>query len=233
MTDSKDKGRFGPAAAPSNGGGAEPAPAPKPRSSRASRIIGAFAAASRNEDAPGTQSPKSKSETAPLNQGPARAAPDLGTRKSQDAPDVSAPFRKPDAPAPAVAQDAPSPNAAARNDGEAPPIKAEEIIEKPEEWRVAPSAIDFEDPLLSCLVTLAGLLERPISAEALKAGLPHAAERFTPELAVRAAERAGVDARITSRPKIRDILPVTLPCILLLKGGNACVLLKSRSASHS
>ena len=72
---------------------------------------------------------------------------------------------------------------------------------------------------------MASQLERPISAEALKAGLPRAAERFTPELAVRAAERAGIEARITSRPKIRGILPVTLPCILLLKGGGACVLL--------
>ncbi len=104
-------------------------------------------------------------------------------------------------------------------------LKSEEVIEGRPEWRIAPSAIDFEDPLLSCLATLASLLERPISAEALKAGLPRAAERFTPELAVRAAERAGIEARITSRPKIRAILPVILPCILLLKGGSACVLL--------
>ncbi len=103
-------------------------------------------------------------------------------------------------------------------------IKPEELLEAQKEWRIPPSAIDFQDPLLSCLVTLAGLLERPISAEALKAGLPHAAERFTPELAVRAAERAGIEARVTHRHKLRDILPVTLPCILLLKGGNACVL---------
>ncbi len=104
-------------------------------------------------------------------------------------------------------------------------LKSEDVLEKPKEWQIAPSAIDFEDPLLSCLVTLAGLLERPISGEALKAGLPHAAEQFTPELAVRAAERAGIEARITRRPQLRRILPVTLNCILLLKGGNACVLL--------
>ena len=104
-------------------------------------------------------------------------------------------------------------------------LKTEDVLEKPADWQVAPSAIDFEDPLLTCLSTLAALLQRPISVEALKAGLPHAAEQFTPELAVRAAERAGLEARITRRPKLRQILPVTLPCILLLNGGNACVLL--------
>ncbi|MFQ6018932.1 MAG: cysteine peptidase family C39 domain-containing protein, partial [Kiloniellaceae bacterium] len=104
-------------------------------------------------------------------------------------------------------------------------IKPEEVLKQPKDWDIAPSAIDFEDPLLRCLTTLAGLLQRPISAQALQAGLPHAEQRFTPELAVRAAERAGLEARITRRPKLRQILPVTLPCILLLEAGNACVLL--------
>ncbi|MGH6947705.1 MAG: type I secretion system permease/ATPase [Kiloniellales bacterium] len=105
------------------------------------------------------------------------------------------------------------------------PLSPEELLEKPaKEWQIAPSAVDFEDPLVACLSTLAGLLQRPISAEALKAGLPHAEQRFTPELTVRAAERAGITARIMRRPKLKQILPVTLPCILLLKGGNACVL---------
>ncbi len=104
-------------------------------------------------------------------------------------------------------------------------IETGEVLDKPKDWQIAPSAVDFVDPLLACIATLAGLLQRPISAEALKAGLPQAEDRFTPELAVRAAARAGLDARITRRPKLGQILPVTLPCILLLKGGNACVLL--------
>lgn len=91
-------------------------------------------------------------------------------------------------------------------------------------WNIAPSLVDFEDPLVRCLSILAGLLQRPISTEALKAGLPHANEPFTPELAVRAAERAGLSARIVRRPHINRILPVTLPCMLLLKGGSCCVL---------
>ncbi|HEY9549035.1 MAG TPA: hypothetical protein VIR45_05995, partial [Kiloniellaceae bacterium] len=43
-------------------------------------------------------------------------------------------------------------------------------------WDVIPSMVDFEDPLVRCLSLLAGLLQRPISSEALKAGLPHANE---------------------------------------------------------
>ncbi|MEQ8355945.1 MAG: hypothetical protein RH942_10455 [Kiloniellaceae bacterium] len=106
-------------------------------------------------------------------------------------------------------------------------LKAKDLLEsaKPvNEWNVAPSSVDFEDPLVRCLSLLAGLLQRPISAEALKAGLPHANEPFTPELAVRSAERAGLTSRVVRRPHLNRILPVTLPCILLLKGGSCCVL---------
>jgi ATP-binding cassette subfamily C protein LapB len=107
-------------------------------------------------------------------------------------------------------------------------ISAADILEQSgqqREWRIVPSQVDYEDPLLTCLSLVAGLLERPISREALKAGLPQAAEGFTPELAVRAAERAGLSAKVMRRPKLAKILPVSLPCILLLKAGNACVLL--------
>ncbi len=111
-------------------------------------------------------------------------------------------------------------------------VKLEDLIE-PEpgtpgnaakEWSIPPSQIDYEDPLLTCLSLVAGLLERPISREALKSGLPHAAERFTPELAIRAADRAGLTAKVMRRPELDQILAVSLPCILLLKASNACVL---------
>ena len=92
-------------------------------------------------------------------------------------------------------------------------------------WQIAPSSVNFEDPLLSCLSIVAGLIHKPISEQALKAGLPHADGRFTPELAMEAAQRAGLGARLVSRPKVAAIQPLTLPCILLLKGGGACVLL--------
>src|SRR5690606_25927701 len=101
----------------------------------------------------------------------------------------------------------------------AAPLSPSDLIETspPEKsWDVIPSMVDFEDPLVRCLSILAGLLQRPMSSEALKAGLPHANEPFTPELTVRAAARAGLSARIVRRPHLSRILPVTLPCMLLL-----------------
>ena len=92
-------------------------------------------------------------------------------------------------------------------------------------WTVVPKAASFDDPLLSSLVALSQLLERPISPEALKAGLPLDGGRLTPELAVRAAQRAGLSARLVQRELAR-ISDLTLPCILLLEGRGACVLVE-------
>jgi ATP-binding cassette subfamily C protein LapB len=83
------------------------------------------------------------------------------------------------------------------------------------------SAVD--DPLLESLVILTTLLERPHSGEALRAGLPLVKDRLTPDLFIRAADRAGLSARLVRR-KLADISPLSLPCVLLLKGGRACVL---------
>ncbi len=105
-------------------------------------------------------------------------------------------------------------------------VKTDEVLsEATPEWPVAPSSVDFDEPLLSCLSILAAFLHRPVSTQALKAGLPLRVEGFTPELCVRAAQRAGLTASIVRRPRLADISPVTMPCILLLKGRNACVLL--------
>ena len=85
----------------------------------------------------------------------------------------------------------------------------------------APEAAN--DPLLAALAILAGLLERPISAEALRAGLPVLDEQLSPELIVRAASRAGLQAE-WRRQKLTAIAPGNLPCLLLLEQGGACVL---------
>lgn len=83
---------------------------------------------------------------------------------------------------------------------------------------------DTGDPLLDCLVVLAQLNGRPMSAEALRAGLPLAGNRFTPDMFVRAAERAGMAARVVERPLAR-IPRLVLPAVLLLDGGrDACIL---------
>jgi ATP-binding cassette subfamily C protein LapB len=94
-----------------------------------------------------------------------------------------------------------------------------------EGWRLGASAGAADDPLLGALVALTQLLERPTTAEALKAGLPLEDGRLTPELCVRAAARAGLAAGVVRRP-IEGISALTLPCILLLRDRGACVLVR-------
>ncbi|MCM2265728.1 MAG: type I secretion system permease/ATPase [Desulfuromonadales bacterium] len=84
--------------------------------------------------------------------------------------------------------------------------------------------VDYEQPLVRCLSIVAGLLGHPVSAMALRAGMPQGKERPTLAAILRAAEQAGLQAKIHHRPQIRAISPLTFPCILLLKNDNACVL---------
>ena len=86
------------------------------------------------------------------------------------------------------------------------------------------AARDSGDPLLDCLVAITRIHGHPMSAEALCAGLPLAESRLTPQLFVRAAERAGLAARIIERPLDR-ISRLVLPAVLLTDAGrDACVL---------
>ncbi|WGF87328.1 type I secretion system permease/ATPase [Marinivivus vitaminiproducens] len=84
------------------------------------------------------------------------------------------------------------------------------------------------DPLLDALAVLAGLLERPVSAETLRAGLPLEDGRLTPALLARAAGRAGLAARLRARP-LDAIADGLLPCLLLQSDGSACVLVERRT----
>jgi len=103
----------------------------------------------------------------------------------------------------------------------------------PPEWIVRPGVVDYEDPLLSCLVQLTTLLQKPVSRQALKAGLPNADMQFTPEICIRAADRAGFNARIVKREHLHKITSLALPAILLLKERNAVVLLKIDMRKHT
>jgi ATP-binding cassette subfamily C protein LapB len=104
-----------------------------------------------------------------------------------------------------------------------------EVLDDPAaEWSVPAGAVDFTDPLMGALAQLSALLGRPISTEALTAGLPHVDGPTPPELAIRAAERAGLRARLARKAHVADIAAVTMPCVLLLRRGEACVLLAVR-----
>jgi ATP-binding cassette subfamily C protein LapB len=96
---------------------------------------------------------------------------------------------------------------------------------KTDAWPLPQGAAAIDDPLLDCLAILTRLLERPASPQALTAGLPLEGGRLTPELALRAAERAGLSARLVRQPLDR-ISDLTLPCVLLLDDRSACVLVE-------
>ena len=79
------------------------------------------------------------------------------------------------------------------------------------------------DPLLSCLVTMTRLANKPFSADTLTAGLPLEDHKLTPEIFVRAAERGELDARLV-KCAFRKIKPEMLPVVLILEDQDACVL---------
>ncbi len=88
------------------------------------------------------------------------------------------------------------------------------------------------DPLLECVVIFARLHSRPISVEALISGLPVEPGADGPELFSidspkglfsRVATRAGFVSRLIHRD-LDKLSRLLLPCILVLKGGNACIL---------
>ncbi len=81
---------------------------------------------------------------------------------------------------------------------------------------------ELHDPLLRCLIALICFHDRSASQHELTSGLPLHQGRLTPDLAVRAAERAGYVASIVKRP-LSQLNPLVFPAILLLEHGGACV----------
>lgn len=86
------------------------------------------------------------------------------------------------------------------------------------------------DALAVCLAAAARQLGMPVSVDALVAGLPLEDGRLTPALCVRAAERAGLTATI-KRAALARIPRLALPALLLLKDGDACVLIATNADS--
>ena len=88
------------------------------------------------------------------------------------------------------------------------------------------------DPLLECLVIFAKMHHRPVSVDALIAGLPVKPGTNGPELFSidspkglfsRVAARAGFASRLIHR-ELPSLSRLLLPCILVLRNGNACIL---------
>ncbi len=98
-----------------------------------------------------------------------------------------------------------------------------EQIKPTQGWEHGAGVASGDDPLLDCLVMLTRIHERPLSHQALRSGLPLEDDKFTPELFIRAAQRANLTARVVKRP-LHEISTLVLPAVLLLKGKQACIL---------
>ena len=105
---------------------------------------------------------------------------------------------------------------------------------KGDAWELRPSELsaDAQDALAGCLVALTKIFGTPRSAESMTTGLPLEDNKLTPALFLRAAERAGLSARIVRR-KLGKIPDVVLPVVLLLKDRSACVLVRHMPGSLS
>lgn len=91
------------------------------------------------------------------------------------------------------------------------------------EHKISPNSIDYTPPLLTAFSVVFSLFGTPVSPQALRAGIPYDGTVVTPEQCIRGAAEAGMRARIVKR-RLDKIPPLVLPCILLLKNGNSCVL---------
>src|SRR4051794_20827547 len=81
------------------------------------------------------------------------------------------------------------------------------------------------DPLADCMARAARMLGARVSAQSLAAGLPLIDGKLAPSLVGRAAERCGLTAEVRSCA-LEDLAALGLPAVLLLEGGDACVLLE-------
>ncbi len=79
------------------------------------------------------------------------------------------------------------------------------------------------DALAESLAQVMRIFGRPATAQALVSGLPVEDSGLTPELFLRAAERAGLSARMVTTG-LHRLSKLDLPAVLLLKNRGACVM---------
>jgi ATP-binding cassette subfamily C protein LapB len=92
---------------------------------------------------------------------------------------------------------------------------------------VSPGLVDYEPPVLRCLSLIAGMMGRPVSTVALKAGIPQGGTRPPLAVCIRAAEQSGLLVRTFHKPQIAKISPLVMPCILVLQNDQACILVRA------
>lgn len=105
------------------------------------------------------------------------------------------------------------------------PKKVEKFKGDEKYWEIKTANSVAHDPLLSCLIILTRIEHNPFSPETLIAGLPLVDNKLTPELFLRAAERAGMSGQIVKR-ELGDVSQLVLPAVLLLRHKQACILVE-------
>ncbi|MEJ2471724.1 MAG: type I secretion system permease/ATPase [Desulfuromonadales bacterium] len=116
------------------------------------------------------------------------------------------------------------PQPSARTVPSKPPEEAKSHPRRRASDFVSPGLVDYEPPVLRCLSIISGILGRPLSTVALKAGMPQGTQRPSLAVCIRAAEQASLTVRTFHKPKIKDISPLIMPCILVLQNDQACIL---------
>ncbi|MGH1398565.1 MAG: type I secretion system permease/ATPase [Alphaproteobacteria bacterium] len=104
--------------------------------------------------------------------------------------------------------------------GEAQPT----IDENPDSWPLQADRMAINMPLVDCLRIMAGHYGRRTSNGALTAGLPVPPSGITPELFIRAAARADMNANLNERSLESLAIAPNLPCVLALAENQACIL---------
>ncbi len=90
-------------------------------------------------------------------------------------------------------------------------------------WDIPEDQPADTDSLLECLSILTRYYGNPFSQESLRAGLPLENGKFTAEVFIRSAERAGLVGKVHKRD-LSDISSLVTPAVLLLDKKRACVL---------
>lgn len=94
----------------------------------------------------------------------------------------------------------------------------------PDVWPLEADRVAIHDPLVHCLKLMAGHYGRRASVASLTAGLPISKSGITPVLFERAASRADLNSYMVERTLDSLAIAPNLPCIMVLDGGQACIL---------
>lgn len=98
----------------------------------------------------------------------------------------------------------------------------------PDSWPLEADRLAAHNTLVDCLKLMAGHYGRRTSRASLTAGLPLPKTGITPNLFIRAAARADLNANLVERPLEALAIAPHLPCVLVLENGMSCILWEVR-----